>query len=165
VPCGSEYYQLGLCYQPEYKNWAPEAASSPPVSPSLTLTQEIVPACNGMQQLLVWVNSPGSDPSGTTDFTVRDPRQGVDLVQEKFRNADIPEDGWVRLNFPPQSASQDNLYVLTITGSSPGGIQVGYSLKSEYMKGKLSENGGAVSQDMLFQYGCLTGLQRWLQGK
>jgi uncharacterized membrane protein len=164
VPCGSEYYQLGLCYQPQYKNWAPEAASSPPVSPSMTLAQEIVPACNGMQQVLVWVNSPGSDPSGTANFILRDPRQGTDLVRQTFRNAEIPEDGWVRLNFAPQPSSKDNLYVLKVAGSSPGGIQVGYSLKAEYMKGKLSENGRPVSQDMLFQYGCLTGLQKAIEG-
>jgi len=158
VPCGSEYYQLGLCYQPEYKNWAPEAASSPPVSPTMTLTQEIVPSCNGMQQLLVWVNSPGSDPSGTTEFTLRAPYQGIDLVRKTFKNADIPENGWARLNFSPQWASQDNLYLLTITGSSPGGIRLGYSIRAEYMKGRLLENGNAVSQDVLFQYGCRAGL-------
>ena len=164
VPCGSEYYQAGLCYQPEYKNWAPGAASSPPVTPAMTLTQEIVPACNGMQQVLVWVNSPGSDASGTTVFTLRDPRQSTDLMQQTFQNADLPEGGWVRLNFPPQDSSQDNLYLLTIGGSSPGGMQAGYSLKPEYLKGKLSENGKPVSQDILFQYGCLAGLQKALAG-
>ena len=85
VPCGSEYYRFGLCYQPEYKNWAPEASSSPPVSPAMTLTQEIVPACDGMQQLLVWVNSPGTDPAGTTQVTLRAPQEEKDLVHKTFQ--------------------------------------------------------------------------------
>ena len=165
VPCGSEYYRLGLCYQPEYKNWAPEAFSSPPISPALTLTQEIVPACDGMQQVLVWVNSPGSDPAGTTQVTLRAPQQEKDLIQKTFKNADLPEAGWLKLNFPPEWASSSNLYLLTLTGTSPGGIQVGYSAKSEYLKGKLTENGSPVEQDILFQYGCIAGLQRWQMGK
>jgi len=43
-------------------------------------------------------------------------------------------------------------------------MQAGYSLKPEYLKGKLSENGKPVSQDILFQYGCLAGLQKALAG-
>ena len=165
VPCGSEYYRFGLCYQPEYKNWAPEASSSPPVAPAMTLTQEIVPACDGMQQLLVWVNSPGSDPAGTTQVTLRAPQEEKDLVRQTFKNASIPEDGWLKLNFPPEWQSSRNLYLLTLSSSSAGGMQVGYSAKSEYLKGKLTENGSPVEQDMLFQYGCIAGLQRWQIGK
>ncbi len=164
VPCGSEYYRLGLCYQPVYKNWAPDAASSPALSPSLTLTQEIVPACDGMQELDVWVNSPGTDPAGATRFTFRATQAQADLLQRTIPNAALPEDGWLRLSFPPQPASQKGLYLLTITGSSPGGTQVGYSLKADYAAGKLYENGAAVSQDILFQYGCRAGLQRLLGG-
>ena len=51
VPCGSQYYELSLCYQPQYKNWAPESVSSPPISSNLTLTQEIVPLCDRMTEL------------------------------------------------------------------------------------------------------------------
>jgi hypothetical protein len=43
---------------------------------------------------------------------------------------------------------------------------VAYSLKSEYHTGKLFENTTAMGQDMIFQYGCLTGLQKlWQNGK
>ena len=66
VPCGSEYYRWSLCNQPQYKNWAPESVSSPPISSTMTLTQEIVPACDGMTELRVWVNSNGGENGGTT---------------------------------------------------------------------------------------------------
>jgi uncharacterized membrane protein len=46
VPCGSQYYRIGLCYQPNYKNWAPDALYSPLVNNQLTLSQEIVPECD-----------------------------------------------------------------------------------------------------------------------
>jgi hypothetical protein len=163
VPCGPEYYQLGLCYQPEYKNWAPAAASSPPLSPQLTLTQEIVPSCSGMQQVLVWVNSPGADLSGLTRFALHTTYQDADLVRRTLKNKDLPRGGWVALDFSPQWSSQDNLYLLTVRSTSVGGVQLGYSLKAEYLKGKLFENGKPVSQDILFQYGCLTGLQKVLK--
>ncbi len=161
VPCGSEYYQPGLCFQPVYKNWAPDAASSPAVGPSMMLTQEILPKCNEMQEVDVWVNSPG-DPAGTAQFTLRSSQGEALVIQKSFNNADLPENGWMRLVFQPQAASQDNLYLLTVSGSSPNGIRVGYSLRADYTDGKLYQNGTAVSQDILFQYGCRAGLARWL---
>jgi uncharacterized membrane protein len=160
VPCGSEYYQLGLCYQPVYKNWAPEAASSPPVGPFMTLTQEIVPACGEMQEVDVWVNSPGSDAAGTTEFMLRSTRANAVVIQKALRNGDIPETGWVRLKFKPESGSQGSLYLLSVSSLSSDGIRLGYSLKADYTDGKLYENGKAVSQDVLFQYGCRAGLQQ-----
>jgi uncharacterized membrane protein len=162
VTCGSQYYRLGLCYQPQYKNWAPGAASSPPVSSAMTLAQEIVPACNGMKEMRVWVNSTGADPSGTTTLTLRAPTQQKDLVTQTFRDADIPHDNWLTVSFSPEEQSLGQLYMLTLRGSATGGIQVAYSLKSEYHTGKLYENNTAISQDMIFQYGCLAGLQKLL---
>ncbi len=164
VSCGSEYYTWSLCYQPNYKNWAPESSSSQPISPSLTLTQEIVPACNGMTELSVWVNSNGTDPSGTTTLTFRSPGEGTDLIHQDFSNSQIPTDSWLIVRFNPEWASQDQLYLLTLTGSSAGGIEVGYGGKSEYMRGKLLENNSPSTQDILFQYGCLAGLQRLASG-
>ncbi len=162
VPCGSEYYQLGLCYQPVYKNWAPDAASSPAVGPTMTLKQEIVPACNRMQELDVWVNSPGTDPTGTTQFVLHSAQGGVDIVNKTVKNADIPEYGWVRLSFPPEAASQNNLYLLTVSSSSSNGIHLGYSLKADYTDGKSYQNASPLSQDVLFQYGCRAGLEELL---
>jgi hypothetical protein len=169
VTCGSQYYRFELCYQPQYKNWAPEASSSPPISPTMTLTQEIVPACNGMKELQVWVNSTGSDPSGKTTLSLRAPTEQKDVVSQTFTNADIKKDGWLTVGFSPEWESKDQLYILTIQGSSAdpaprnGGIQLAYSLKPEYLTGRLFENSTAISQDVIFQYGCIAGLQKLLQ--
>jgi len=163
VTCGSQFYRLGLCYQPQYKNWAPQASSSPPISPTLTLKQEIVPACNGMTEMRVWVNSNGNDPSATTTLNLRAPTEQKDVVNHTFTNSEITKDGWLTVNFNPEWQSDNQLYILTLQGTSVSGIQVGYSLKSEYHTGKLFENTAAMGQDMIFQYGCLTGLQKLMQ--
>jgi uncharacterized membrane protein len=160
VSCGSEYYRWSLCYQPAYKNWAPGSLSSAPISPAFSLTQEIVPACDGMTELSVWVNSNGTDSAGTTTLAVRAPTEQKDVVQQTLTNAAVPRDGWLTVRFAPEWQSNNQLYLVTLKGSAAGGIQVGYSDKSEYLKGKLLENQTPVAQDILFQYGCVAGLQR-----
>ena len=163
VPCGSEYYQPGLCYQPEYKNWAPEAASSPAVSTGTVLSQEIVPACNGMKQLRMWVNSAGSDEAGSTLFVLHSTQGSTDVARKTVSNASIHAGEWVTLDFGPQWHSQNTLYLLDVSSASPEGIKLGTSLRGEYFAGKLLVNGKAISQDLLFQYGCLAGMERVLE--
>jgi uncharacterized membrane protein len=160
VPCGSEYYRWSLCYQPQYKNWAPESVSSPPVSASLTLTQEIVPACSGMRELSVWVNSNGVDPAGRTTLVLRAPTQEKDVIQQSSENARLPEGGWLTVSFPPEWDSEDQLYLLRLSSSTLDGIRLGYSAKPEYLRGRLLENEESLGADLLFQYGCIAGLQR-----
>ncbi len=162
VSCGSEYYRMDLCYQPQYKNWAPESVSSPAISPSLTLTQEIVPACNDMTVLRVWVNDRGSDPAATTTVSLRTPTRETDLVKHTIKNADLPDRGWLTVPFARQGQSADQLYLLKVVGSSPHGLRLGYSEKAEYLTGKLFENDTPMPQDLLFQYGCVAGLDKWL---
>jgi uncharacterized membrane protein len=159
VPCGSQYYESSLCYQPQYKNWAPESVSSPPVSRSLTLIQEIVPACDRMTDLRVWVHSRGTDSDGTTTLLLRAPTQEKDVVRQTFRNADVRESDWLTIRFPAEVNSSGQLYILTITGSADGGVRLGYSEKPEYLSGRLMENGSPLAEDILFQYGCVAGLQ------
>jgi hypothetical protein len=129
----------------------------------MTLTQEIVPACNGMEEMRVWVNSTGSDPSGTTTLNLRAPTEEKDVVNRSFTNSEITKDGWLTVDFNPEWQSNNQLYILTLKGSSANGIQVATSIKSEYHTGKLFENNTAIEQDMIFQYGCLAGLQKLAQ--
>jgi uncharacterized membrane protein len=165
VPCGSEFYRPGLCFEPQYKNWAPESVSSRPVSPDLTLVQEIVPACSGMTELSAWVTSSGTDPAGRTELTLHAPTQEKDVVQQVFKNSAVTPAAWLTVHFSPEWQSTNQLYLLTLKGSSPGGIRLGYSEKPEYLKGKLYENETAVGQDLLFQYGCIVGLQKLWPGE
>ena len=160
ITCGSEYYRWSLCYQPQYKNWAPEAVSSPPVSSTLALTQEIVPACSGMTRLGVWINSTGADPDGTTTLVLRAPTQERDVMRQTIENASLSEGHWLMVTFPPEWDSEGQLYLLRLTGSAADGIRVGYSQKPEYLRGRLLENASPSGSDVLFQYACVAGLQR-----
>lgn len=167
VPCGSTYYRLDLCYQPVYKNWAPNDRYSSPISQQMTLTQEIVPECNGMTQLRIWVNTSEADPSTPVRFTLHDPHLDRTLADESISAGDLPSGGWYAWNFPPESASSGRLYILTIQSENPDelrGVNISYSLRPEYTAGKLFENQEPVSHDIIFQYGCLTGLQKIVRG-
>jgi hypothetical protein len=159
VPCGSEYYRWSLCNQPQYKNWAPESVSSPPVTSTLTLTQEIVPACDGMTELRLWVNSNGGNDAGTTTVILRAPSEEEVLEESTYQNSAIVDRGWLTVTFPPEWNSEGQLYLLTLAGSTADGIRVGYSEKPEYLDGKLQENESPQMRDILFQYGCISGLQ------
>ena len=167
VPCGSTYYKLDFCYHPVYKNWAPDDRYSSPVSQDLTLTQEIVPECNGMTQLRVWINASGADPSTSVRFTLHDPHLDRTLVDDSVLASHLPVGGWYAWNFHPESASLGRLYILTIQSENPDaerGVNISYSLRPEYPAGKLFENQESVSHDIIFQYGCLAGLQKIVQG-
>ncbi len=163
VTCGSQYYRLDLCYQPQYKNWAPQASSSPPLSSAMTLTQEIVPACNGMKEMRIWINAVGNDPSGTTTVSLRAPNEQKDVVQQKFKDPEITKDDWLTVSFNPEWQSENQVYILKLSSTSATGAQTATSLKPEYLTGRLFENNTPVGQDVIFQYGCIAGLQKLLQ--
>ena len=117
-----------------------------------------------MTEFSVWINSNGADSAGTTTLTLRAPSEQTDLAQLTLPNAQIPNDGWLTVHFAPEWGSNGQLYLLKLAGTSTGGIQVGYGGKSEYQAGKLLENSTPSTQDVLFQYGCLAGLQRLASG-
>lgn len=156
VNCGSQFYQSGLCYQPNYKNWAPDERYSPPVSHQLTLKQEIVLECNGASEVRVWVNASAADPSGTTEFLLQDVNQGREIIRRTVNNSDFPAGSWYTLPFEPDWESMGKFYLLTIASDTTG-PQIAYSLRPEYPAGKLYENDQPVPHDLIFQTGCAAG--------
>jgi hypothetical protein len=164
VNCGSQYYKTGLCHQPNYKNWAPDALYSKPVSDHLTLAQEIVPECSGMSQLRVWVNADEAISQGKTEFILKDVGLNKDIANASVLNSELPNGDWYTLHFPPDWESNGRVYLLTVRSDGQGkGPQIAYTLKSEYMSGKLYENEQAIPNDMIFQWGCVAGLEKMLQ--
>lgn len=156
VVCGSQFYQSGLCYQPNYKNWAPDERYSNPVSTQLTLKQEIVLECNGGSEVRVWMNASEADPSGTTKFILQDVDQGREIVNMAVNNPDLPIGSWYAIPFDTDWESLGKFYFLTIASDTTG-PQIAYSLRAEYPAGKLFENDQPMSQDMIFQTGCVAG--------
>lgn len=156
VVCGSQFYQSGLCYQPNYKNWAPDELYSSPVSPQLTLKQEIVLECNGASEVRVWMNANQADSSGTTRFILQDVDQGREIINQLVNNSALPVGDWYAIQFEPDWQSLGKFYLLTIASDSTG-PQIAYSLRAEYPAGKLFENDQPMPQDMIFQTGCVAG--------
>ena len=163
VICGSTYYNQGLCYQPFYKNYSPLSRSTSPISDGTILVQEIVPVCNGLTLIQARINSVGADVGGKTEFIIRDEKQNRSVIVEIIQNDTLSEDSWHVINFQPDWNSAGKLYTLTIRGiggSLNSGPLLAYSLRPEYPVGALYENGNAVPDDIIFQYGCITGLEK-----
>jgi uncharacterized membrane protein len=162
IPCGSQYYNPGLCYQPNYKNWAPNALYSAPLSDQLTLKQEIVPECDGLTEVRVWVNAEDADPNRQTEFILRNPSQPDPVASVLVSNSELPAGSWYTLNFQPDWKSTGKLYLLTIQGGASNdlGPVIAYSLRQEYPAGKLYENDEPIEKDMIFQTGCIAGWEK-----
>jgi hypothetical protein len=159
VRCGTSYYQSGLCYQPVYKNWSPDTKYFQPISPTLNLTQWIIPKCNGMSSIRIWIDSAGSDPNGNTQFILNDEENDIARANVIKSNFELPRKNWFTLTIPEDWKSGGKWYTLTVQNpqSQPGqGIQVASSIRAEYIDGPLYQNGVALKNDMIFQYGCIS---------
>ena len=78
-------------------------------------------------------------------------------------NAHLPASGWYSLTFDPDWTSAHKVYVLGIRSNNDpqdNGIRVALSIKPEYFRGKLLENGDPTEQDIIFRYGCIAGLEK-----
>lgn len=162
VTCGAQFYTAGLCYQPNYKNWAPNELYSPPISKDLTVTQEIVAECSGLTQLRVWVNAAEANKSGVTEFILRDLERDRDVIAVGVPNSELPVGSWFSLDFQPDWESDGKLYLLTIGAdeNNEDGPRIAYSLRPEYPAGKLYENGQPQGKDLIFQTGCIAGWKK-----
>ena len=165
VACGSTYYNRGLCYQPFYKNYSPLLRSTAPISDETVLVQEIEPICNGLTLIQIRINHSGQDKNGKTEFIIRDENQKIVRNIETVPNNALSEDAWHVVNFQPDWNSNGKLYTMTIRGvdgQTGTGPMVAYSVRPEYLAGALYQNGSKVDDDIIFQYGCMAGLEKTL---
>jgi uncharacterized membrane protein len=168
VPCGTTFYQTGLCYQPVYKDFTSESRFSQPISNEISLTQEILPTCNGLTELRVLVTPSMPEDKGITRFILQDPLSTHTLTDSSVTNDEILAETWYPLNFDPDWNSAGKPYLLKIrsTNTPAGqGLKFLYSPQSELDLGNLYENGELLPEDIVLQYGCITGLRKiWLTG-
>lgn len=158
VTCGSSYFKPGLCYQPVYKNWAPDASYSAPVTTSDFMVQELVAECDGLRQVRVWVSGGDREAAGATEFVFRDPAADVDLARQQVANRELPNGGWYEIRVETQPASKGNLYLLSVHGEDDSTARIALTLRAEYDRGRLYQQGEALDVDMVFHYGCAAGL-------
>lgn len=161
VPCGSTYYRTGLCYQPLVKDFPNETRLSPPVSNESSLVQEIRVGCDGLTELrlLAIPSMPGD--KGATHFTLQDPTSDQILLDISIVNDQVSTDDWYPLPFNPDWHSAGKQYILEISSTSPEqGLKFLYTPQSEFDLGTLYENGVPLQEDIVLQYGCVTGLRK-----
>jgi len=99
-----------------------------------------------------------------TEFTLFDTSNDDSIIYHKaYENKDLPGMGWIILEFEPEWNSSGKLYKLLIESSAIAerGIFLGYLLEKQYLEGDLLENDFVVTQDLVFRYGCATGIEKW----
>ena len=169
VPCGTTFYQTGLCYQPLYKDFSNEARLSPPVSNEISVTQGIKVACSGFSELRVLLTPSMTGDQGTTRFILQNLMSDQTLLDTSIMNSQISTDDWYSLRFDPDWQSAGKTYILKILGTNASngqGVKLLYTPQSEFNLGDLYENGQLQKEDLILQYGCITGLRKiWLTGK
>jgi uncharacterized membrane protein len=162
VECGESYYNFGLCYQPNYKNFAPLLRSTTPISSETTLIQEFRAVCADMKRVQVRVNSIAGQ-GGQTTFSVQDNQTGKSLFTETVKNGSLPTDGWYGMDFQPIAESEGRLYTISMQGAgTPAGQGplLALSVRPEYPQGQFLQNEAPSEDDIIFQYGCLVGLEK-----
>ena len=169
VPCGTTYYQTGLCHQPLYKDFSPENRLSEPISNEVLITQEVQVACNGLAELRVLLTPSIAENNTTTRFVLEDLSSQQNLLDTSVANDLIRSETWHQLNFDPDWRSVGKQYVLKIfsTNTPAGqGLRLLYSTQPQSEMGSLYENGQPLQEHIVLQYGCITGLRKiWLTGK
>lgn len=168
VPCGSTFYQTSLCYRPLFKDFPSEVRASESISDETFLMQDMRVACNGLSEVRVLV-TPSADSPGATHFIIEDSSNARTLLDTSIANDQIRVEDWYSLRFEPDWTSAGKQYTLKISGSNVPlnqGLRLLLTPQSEFNLGQSYENGQLIEQDVVLQYGCVTGLQKlWRTGK
>lgn len=168
VPCGSTFYQTGLCYRPLSRDFTGETQPSRPISKEITLTREMHVKCDGLAELRILIIPSIAGDQGLTHFVLQDSTGGQTLLDTSITNDQITTEDWYPLRFDPDWHSAGQQYVLEISSTSAtpeAGLRFLYSPQSDFDLGDFYENGQPVEEDIVLQYGCVTGLRKiWLTG-
>jgi uncharacterized membrane protein len=169
VSCGSTFYQTGLCYRPLFKDFPSEVRASQPVSSGTSLSQEIRVTCNGVAEVRLLIAPSTRKDKGSTRFILENSVSENPLLDTSVANEQIRAETWYPLRFEPDWHSAGKQYILKILGTdgSPNqGLQFLFTPQPEFNLGPSYENGKSIEQDIVLQYGCVTGLRKiWLTGK
>jgi hypothetical protein len=132
----------------------------------MSLVQEINVACNGLAEVRVLVTPAATSDQGATRFIVEDTSGEHTLLDTSIVNSQIRAEIWYPLRFEPDWNSGGRQYTVKILGATDQGLQFLFTPQPEFNLGNSSENGQLLEEDLVLQYGCVTGLRKiWLTGK
>ncbi len=155
VVCGTSMLTPGLCHQPQYKNWAPNDHSTPPVTQNVLLQQNFTAVCMPLRSIRVWSAS-SSGSSGETQITLKDAVSGAVLREDLVINQIAADHGWLEMTFAPLDVAIGKQYTIEITSDvtdPSAALSFGVSARREYLDGLIINN-DHVDYDLIFQYGC-----------
>ena len=157
VTCGISYYTPGLCYQPPYKNWDPNAQFSPPIAADTTLQQSFTAVCSPIRSVRIWSSSPEDGASSVTELIVRDVASNAVVISEELSNALAPDRQWLEVRFPPVDQAVGKQYAIELSSTETNGeraLRFAITARREYTVGQFTINSKAMESDLVFQYGC-----------
>jgi hypothetical protein len=156
VVCGTSIYSPGLCYQPQYKNWAPNDHFTQPVIQDVVLQQTFTAVCAPLRSVRVWSAPAAQGSTGETQIALIDPESGVVLKEALVRNQTSSTNGWLEITFPPLENANGKQFMIEITSGlrdPASALSFGVSTRREYLDGIII-NQVPGDYDLLFQYGC-----------
>jgi uncharacterized membrane protein len=162
VTCGSSFYTKGLCILPRNKNFSPDTSLSIDITSSTTVEQTFKPMCDDISQIWIWINTKGISQvplsvkiMGGNSFNL--------ILSKQVPQSEVPSAGWLILDFPTLSNLANKKLILEVeTGTKDGGsaIELGYTPTNEYIDGFLTIDNEPQVGDIMFKYGCRSGLEK-----
>ncbi len=156
VVCGTSLYTPGLCYQPQYRNWEPDAQFTQPVTQDVLLQQTFTAVCTPLRSVRVWSATASQESAGETLITLKDAGSGAVLMAERVNNRIAADHGWLELTFPPADNAVGDQFMIEIASDLSGpaaGLSFGVTARHEYLYGIVVNNVPA-DYDLIFQYSC-----------
>lgn len=159
--CGSSFYSFETCYLPKYKNWDPSFGINMPISDPIPVRQTFTSECENLDQLRIWVPSRPKDTSAQISLNLVDAKTNEIVESKIYSGEDFPSSGWMYFQFNPIRDSKSKEYVITaesLNALHSQDVSFSYYERNEYLAGELTIAGKPNKGDLLFQYGCETGL-------
>jgi uncharacterized membrane protein len=157
VTCGPSYYTPGgVCYQPVYRNWAPNDQFSAPVLQTDHLSQTFVADCSPLTRVRVWSDAP-VDTNASTRLTLKDAETNATIAENTIPNRNGAARGWMEMKFPMINGALDRRYEIEINSDAAlanEGLRFAVTARHEYAEGIFEINKAGMPYDLVFQYGC-----------
>ena len=160
--CGNYFYTRGLCYLPRFRNWDPASSLSLKLTGNSSARQTITPRCSALMETAVWINDRSITASAPLRMKLIDVQTDAIVAEKTIGFSDVPTSGWLEMEFTPIPDSTDKLYRLEVHAigfEDQQWIELAYTDTAEYPDGKLLRGDPKLKDDLLFRYGCLTGLE------
>ena len=123
-------------------------------------------ACNGFAEVRLLVIPSAASNRGMTRFVLEDVSGTQTLLDTSVAHHQIRAEDWLSLRFNPDWSSAGKQYALKISGATDQELQFLYTPQSEFDLGASYESGQLLEEDLVLQYGCVTGLRKiWITGK